>query len=68
MFKCQEHKLLVILYKMKKGKKPIVMGSAENIQNNSLSISVVVGMDLWALHKIDKCSTTAKPPIQNKSS
>lgn len=31
---------------MKKGKKPIVMGSAENIQNNSPSISVVVGMDL----------------------
>lgn len=67
MFKYQEHKLLVILYKMK-GEKTIVMGSAENIQNNSLSISVVVEMDLWALHKIDKCSTTAKPPIQNKIS
>lgn len=44
------------------------MGSAENIQNNSLSISVVVGMDVWAVHKIDKGSTTAKPPIQNKIS
>lgn len=52
----------------KKGKKPTIMGSAENIQNNSLSISDVVGTDLSASDKIDKCSTTAKPPIQKKIS
>lgn len=31
---------------IRKEKKPTIMGSADSIQNNSLSISVVLGMDL----------------------